>query len=542
MIFRIHVVAFLMTARVIAAEQTATPEPKSQGPEEKMERKIIKREEVKQPSPLTVKQMIITHDCGEIAACGTLSELDQVAEILIAARPDIQVIDAAAGDLCYYPSQIGHYWPNFKGGERGLGAYDRLIKEGRDPLGLVYKRLKVSGITTLAGFRMNDHHGYEHMWTPWQREHIAWSLGKDTGNRAWNAVGSLRQMDYTVADVRAHHLKLLEEMLTRYDLDGLQLDFGRSAPFLSEPKVKNALFLTQFVRDVRGLLARIARDRGREKLILGAIVPWDLEFCSREGIEVAEWIREGLVDYVSPGEWYYSDWNIPIHHWAILTRGTMCALIPVTMGSVSGRPNSGFEQHCLTLLRDNCLLDGPKVRALAETFYDQGADGVNFFNVAEQFRDDPSLRVSLRRWIAPKTIASDSRHYFYAHILRYIPTEHYTYSQATFARLKLHGAGATASYDFRFGADLTGQRAILRMKSVHAGTDALVVMLNGTPLTARTIAAPDVQQPDVLLWEFEVTAPSLRRGDNTISVAMQAGRDRMIEVGEFEIFITPAKM
>ena len=91
-----------------------------------------------------------------------------------------------------------------------------MFREGHDLLELAFRRVRAAGVPALAGFRMNDHHGDEPTYTPWQRAHVDWSLGKDTRQtNCYLAVGELRQMDYAVAEVRAHHLAILEEVLGR---------------------------------------------------------------------------------------------------------------------------------------------------------------------------------------------------------------------------------------------------------------------------------------------------------------------------------------
>ena len=254
---------------------------------------------------------------------------------------------------------------------------DALYEAGHDPLKLMVDTIKEAGITVLAGIRMNDHHGQIESWTPWEQEHKEWSLTEDTGDRGWRAVGDLRQMDYAIEGVREHRLAIIKEIVTNYDVDGIQLDFGRTAPFLSKPKRENAEFMTQYVRDVRRVLDA-AEGNERGNLSLGAILPWDLDFCHEEGLDAQHWIQEGLLSHVSPGEWYYSDWNIPVTSWREITEGTTCRLVPHMLGNVS--PTEDWENGSRPLLEDNEVLDGPKIRSIAESYYSQGADGIMFYN------------------------------------------------------------------------------------------------------------------------------------------------------------------
>ncbi|MCX6992626.1 MAG: family 10 glycosylhydrolase [Kiritimatiellaeota bacterium] len=478
----------------------------------------------------------VTDDFGRVMGCKTYEELQQVADTMISAKPDVLSLDAAIPNLCYYRSAVGHYWSRKN--------MDALYQAGHDPLEVMVKKFKNAGITVLAGIRMNDHHGGIDIWTPWDQEHKDWSLAKDTGNRDWRAVGDLRQMDYAIAGVREHRLAIIKEIVARYDVDGIQLDFGRSAPFLSEVKREKAKHMTQYLKDIRSVLDDAGNRRGH-RMILGAILPWGPDFCEREGLEVQRWIHEELVSYVSPGEWYYSDWNIPLADWGEILQGTACKLVPFMLGNVS--PYQKFEQGKRTLLGDNRLLDGSKIRAIAESFYAQGADGIMFYN----FYSDTfgSYYPFLRTWTDPDTIASMSRHYFFCRRLKYVPTEHYSFGTGeAFDRFPLDKVGDEAEYSFRFAAKAAGSTRMLRFKLKNmSAMDKISVRMNGEPLAPDRIVKQDANADGgvsftVAIWEASVSMPPLRCGNNTICVRLEdsaPNRQHAIEVGEFEVLVTP---
>ena len=121
-------------------------------------------------------------------------------------------------------------------------------------------------------------------------------------------------MDYAVKEVRERRLGILREIAERYPLDGLMLDFGRSAPFFREPKREKSDYMTQFVRAVRTMLDEVGERRG-EHLMLAAAVPWDIDYCTEEGLDIKRWIDEGLLSYLCPGEWFFVDYNLPYSEW-----------------------------------------------------------------------------------------------------------------------------------------------------------------------------------------------------------------------------------
>ena len=481
--------------------------------------------------------LVITSDFNSVRQCKTVDDVNAVAHTMMSAKPDILALDATANGLVNYRSEIGFLIPG--------SNFDRLFEAGIEPFGMVVDTLRRHGVTVLANVRMNDHHGRLVQWTRWEREHKEWSLAKDTGARDWKSVGALRQMDYTIEGVRQYRSAILEEILGRFDVDGLQLDFGRTAPFLSEPKVENARCMTEYVREIRTLLDRTARKRRREKMLLGVVVPWDIDFCTQEGLQVQQWIERELIDYVSPGEWYYADWNIPLDRWRSMTHGTNCRLYPFTPGNVS--PYQVFEYGEPSLLGDNTVLDPPKIRALADNFMSQNPDGFAFYNFYTF--DFGQYYPDLRTWTDPQSTKHMSKHYLMCRRLMYHPTERETFdSGVAFKRQLLQKTGDSVEMPFRFSTNIVDSCATLRcaFKDMHE-TDEIVVRINGCRVTPDTIEGRTVQSegnPDlaVRFWESGITVPPLELGENVIQWTLtkrETDTGKGISVGEFEIVIVP---
>lgn len=478
------------------------------------------------------RELLITDDFNSVRRCGSEAEMLEVARILISAAPDCVALDAASPDLINYGSRIGL---RVEGGN-----FDALFEAGCDPYGYMVDRLKEAGIRVLANIRMNDHHGKPAYWSPWERDHIDWSLGEDTGARDWKSIGALRHMDYAIEGVRAYRLSILGEILEEFDIDGFQLDFGRTAPFVSEPKKDNGRFMTEFVRSVRALLDRSGQSD--ERKTLGVLLPWDLDFCNQEGLEVQDWISEGLVDYVSPGEWYYADWNLPLRAWAEHVKGSECKLHPFTPGNVS--PYQDFEYGEPSRLGDNRLLDGPKIRAIADNFATQGSDGFAFYNFYTF--DFGHYYPELRSWVDPGRSAGKSRHYLNCRRLVYHATERDAYDLGlAFARAELNTIGDETRLPFRFSGDPTGAKPVIRCAFVQlADGDEVEVRVNDTVVSPTRLenGAPGNKEnsPPVMIWEGEVGSPPLVSGENVLNLRLlQASPQRTlpIKVGEFEILV-----
>jgi len=467
---------------------------------------------------------------------------------MISAHPDIISFDSAIPNLCYYKTSIGYYWSGKN--------MDKLYEQGYDPYDIIVKKFRKAGIMVLAGIRMNDHHGAMDMWTPWDRAHSEWSLGKDTDDRSWRAVGDFRQMDYAIEGVREYRLAIIKEIINKYNVDGIQLDFGRTAPFLSEPRKEKAHYLTQYIMDIREVLDTAGKTKGRS-MILGMILPWDLSFCEEEGIEIRKWIQEGLISYVSPGEWYYADWNIPLQDWVEMTKNTDCKLYPMTCGNVSPY-QLPWEMGLQTLQGDNRVLDHPKISAIAENFYGQGASGLMFYNFyvsgAEQDESFAKYYPFLRDWTDPDKINYQSRQYFFCRRLKYIPTEHYSFGmpkgyasgeEQPFFRLPLNKEDDEASYSFLFYGDSTSSNAQFRFKIKEVSEkDRLEVKINNLVIEPDTFSIKTLPVYRVGIWEKKISTPPLEKGLNKVNLKLLKSdpkRTEIIEAGEFEIILEPLK-
>lgn len=101
--------------------------------------------------------------------------------------------------------------------------------------------------------------------------------------------------------LREHQVAVLQEIATRYDLDGIQMDFSRHIPCLPigrQWEMRGEV--TTFMRMVRKMLKEVALKRGR-LLLLAAKVPQTLAGCHADGFDIATWSQEGLVDILTLG-------------------------------------------------------------------------------------------------------------------------------------------------------------------------------------------------------------------------------------------------
>lgn len=101
--------------------------------------------------------------------------------------------------------------------------------------------------------------------------------------------------------LREHKVAVLCEIATRFDLDGIQIDFARHVPCLPMGRQwEMREHVTEFMRLVRTMLLEVAQQRGRP-FLLAARVPETVAGCRADGFDLQAWAEQQLVDVLTLG-------------------------------------------------------------------------------------------------------------------------------------------------------------------------------------------------------------------------------------------------
>lgn len=185
-------------------------------------------------------------------------------------------------------------------------------------------------------------------------------------------------LDYAHAAVRAHVLSLIRELLARYDMDGLELDFMREPYLFSEgEELAGGTILTDWLtREVRPLVDAAAGKAGHP-IRLGARVPSDPDTAAALGFEVARWLESGLFDVLVPTpRWETIEFDMPWDKWLRLKKTQAPTVLLAGMEN-NYRPFVTAQKHPLP----RQLLFGAAANALSS-----GAEGLYTFNFVPQNR------------------------------------------------------------------------------------------------------------------------------------------------------------
>ncbi len=273
------------------------------------------------------------------------------------------VFCAAASRASYASQAVEPVWADLTGMEINAPAWPanakRLADAGIDPYRVWIAASRRRGISPWISLRLNDLHGCLatnafQLSTFWRTRRDLYRVpGKNPVRQrgAWTDYA----LDYSHEEVRRYYLRLAEELLARYDPDGLELDFLRFSRHLTPGKEREqAPLMTEFVRSVRMAANAAGKARGR-RIALSARVPEWRTAARAFGLDVAAWVREGLVDEVVPcNMWAASNFDLRIDEWTRelaglnpsvrVTPGTdgLCGLLRVGGLHVCARSGGGL--------------------------------------------------------------------------------------------------------------------------------------------------------------------------------------------------------
>ena len=175
----------------------------------------------------------------------------------------------------------------------------------------------------------------------------------------------LTSLDFKHPEVREERFALIEEVLRNYPVDGFELTLAYQSPsphFFHPGEVEAGRpLMTAWIERIHRTLKETGQDRE-----LAIRVPGDLDTCLGLGLDVGEWMRQGIVDVII-GETFGVYWGRVDHaadYRPLLeaARGTSTRIFAVLNSMVdSDRLSNGSIEV---------------IRAAACNYWDQGVDGI----------------------------------------------------------------------------------------------------------------------------------------------------------------------
>ena len=261
------------------------------------------------------------------------------------------------GDAAYWPSKTIDQLPWLK----------EWFAEGNDMFPVIVKKVQDSGREIFWSFRIN---GIENVPEPIKEKYADWLIDWKE-SPCWRNDGSKLLWDFSHDGVHDLHLKVVEELVGNYRVDGIQFDFARHTPYLPiGHQWENRAQLSKFMRRVRELLIRIENKQNRT-ILFSVRIPDSLVGCRFDGIDIKHWVDNRLVDILVLGG---RSFDIRVGDFRSLTQGSDIKIFPnLDMHHASdGYSYAPMEYY----------------RGVASEWQRQKADGIVLFN----FRGGSFLR------------------------------------------------------------------------------------------------------------------------------------------------------
>ena len=312
----------------------------------------------------------------------------------------------AGSDVLYYATKIAspYGWRKTKYEDENDSWRVRVqnarlcISAGLDAVQIAGEEAKKNNLLFLPSLRMNDSHfmadpnNYPLTGQFWLENTDL--IIKDSPISFDKNYGNL--LDYSSEKVRNFRFAVFNEAIELHKkvIDGFELDFNRVQVFFPKGKANKEL-MTDLVRKIRNRLNKLSKEEGRP-MYLFARIPPSVEACIWAGLDVETWMKEGLIDVISPAQLMTLAHDMPIKTLIEEAKKYKIQVYP------SLYPRTSFRVPLQPSAKDFGMKEPfgrmailPEILAAAANYRDMGADGFYLYNFKggdkdEGFRPHPS--------------------------------------------------------------------------------------------------------------------------------------------------------
>jgi hypothetical protein len=278
-----------------------------------------------------------------------------------------------------FPSQVDPTWKTYKPGQppSKFKSYDyamTYLHAGGDPVQETLDACREFGKDFFISYRMNDHHYIQDLDWPshndfWRDHPEFWLADSDTSPYQKNR-DDVRLHNYMLAPVRDYYFSIIEELCTKYDVDGVELDFQRFPRFFHNDKLADGMkVMTAFIKRLRQMTDRIGAARGKS-LKLCVRVPHTLAACEKAGLDVTSWDSIGIVDMINVSSSYIHTMELGVEEFQARTK----------RAKIYGEMNYVIFQNSKVSTFARRYTTFEIYRASALNLFHRGVDGLSLFN------------------------------------------------------------------------------------------------------------------------------------------------------------------
>ncbi len=342
-----------------------------------------------------------------------------------------------------------------------------LIRAGHDPLRVVCDRARSRGMPVYPVLLVQQgtgKRGEDTRASEFRLNHRHLEIG--AGGGVDPSFPGFHGLDFKHEAVRRERFALIEETIRRYPVDGFELQLNYMPYYFRPDEIEpGRRIMTEWIRRVYQAVKR--SGEGRELVLR---VPASLEQCESVGLDIREWLGQGLVDVLVPQGPGRFDPMLDLGPMVSAAQGSGCRIhgyLPSTVDS--------------DRLMESTL---PTTRAAACNLWDQGVDGLYLAQWFNHWPYGSSFYERLRELPHPDVMAPRDKHYF-------LQTTTGRYPDRAGRQLPAElEVNRPVSLKFRISDELprwarTGRvhQVLLRIRlSNSTELDRIVFRLNGKPL------------------------------------------------------------
>ena len=411
------------------------------------------------------------------------------------------------------------------------------------------------GVDAILSYRMNDAHFSQR--TNRASANVANTPRIQIDHPEWQqSEGTMFErslFDYRFPEYREFRLRMIRELIRRYEIDGFEMDFMRWHKIFTACRTtseERLAIMTDFIRQIRMELDEATRRDGRYRHLIARIPAWVTSHDSM-GLDPAAWAEAGVTIFNCSAS-HYTVQNPEIN--------LIKAQVPNTPVYYELCHTVGVAAHDASPYYVNqgiCAFRRTAVEQLyttAHIAYQQGADGISLFNF-QYYRGEPGSPTddndnvdfvneppffAVRNLKDAAFLEKQPQHYFVGR------TDKRTFNP-TWQMPRLMGKGANAVFALRLYEPKDGWRqdGLLRIQSeVSMGDAVYTAIVNGVevPLLTEDPGEPYPNPYTTCLGTadtrrcFRVPRTLLHGdGDNEVEIVQVAGGSTFISYLDLSI-------
>ena len=326
------------------------------------------------------------------------------------------------------------------------------------------------GVRPWIYFRMNDLHAVDdpnslfHDPFFYEAKEKGWLNGNPTYGHPMGTSGDIRYLyNFACPEVRAWLLAYIEEVVTRYNAFGFELDFMRNIYCFDYLNAEAGYqdCMTDFIRSVKAAITR-AEEKFGHGIKLAVRLGQSVEHNLVYGFDVAAWVREGLVDLLIPSCEEVCNSGVDIPSWRQVIGPDVALAV-------------GFDSHVIRWLVHEATplyaMREDHLKAFAACYFNRGADGLYFNNY---YSPDKKARFLCRDNVETGTRTLAVSHQDIA------PIGHTRYKP-----LPISLTGETVSLTLNMGRIRKGEGVTVTVGYDTPDAEGVSVCLNGIPAASH---------------------------------------------------------